>query len=76
MLTVDMYSFTSNAGLCGIPGLRKCGPHLTIGAKIGIAIGVLLAFVLILICSVCFWKRRQNIHRTQQMAGNNNASTQ
>ncbi|OVA00354.1 Leucine-rich repeat [Macleaya cordata] len=62
------FNFTSNAGLCGIPGLRTCGPHLSTGAKIGIVIGVFVAFVLILICSVCWWKRRQNILRAQQMA--------
>ncbi|KAI3854182.1 hypothetical protein MKW98_024605, partial [Papaver atlanticum] len=62
------YNFTSNAGLCGVPGLRKCGPHLTVGAKIGVAVGVLILVLLILICSICCWKRRQNIIRTQQMA--------
>lgn len=62
-------SFTDNHGLCGIPGLRTCGPHFTGGAKIGIAFGVLGVFLLIIICSICCWKRRQNILRTQQMAG-------
>ncbi|KAI3986755.1 hypothetical protein MKX01_014293, partial [Papaver californicum] len=62
------YNFTSNAGLCGVPGLCKCGPHLTVGAKIGVALGVLILVLLVLICSICCWKRRQNIIRTQQMA--------
>lgn len=62
------FNFTDNHGLCGIPGLRTCGPHLTGGAKVGIAFGVLGVFLLIIICSICCWKRRQNILRTQQMA--------
>ncbi|XP_050371283.1 receptor-like protein 4 [Argentina anserina] len=62
------FNFTDNHGLCGMPGLRTCGPHLTVGAKIGLAFGVLGVFLLIVICSICCWKRRQNILRAQQMA--------
>ncbi|KAM5588169.1 receptor-like protein 4 [Rosa sericea] len=62
------FNFTDNHGLCGMPGLRACGPHLTGGAKVGLAFGVLGFFLLIVTCSVCCWKRRQNILRTQQMA--------
>lgn len=64
-------SFTDNAGLCGIPGLPSCGPHLTAGAKVGIAFGSLFLFLLLVIFSICCWKRRQNILRAQQIAGNN-----
>lgn len=62
-------SFTDNAGLCGIPGLPACGPHLSSGAKVGIAFGVSLAFLLIVACAMIWWKRRQNILRAQQIAG-------
>ncbi|XP_077253467.1 receptor-like protein 4 isoform X2 [Tasmannia lanceolata] len=59
------FNFTGNAGLCGVPGLRSCGPHLSTGSKIGIALGALGALILIVICSTCWWKRRQNILRAQ-----------
>ncbi|EEF50832.1 receptor-like protein 4 [Ricinus communis] len=62
------FNFTDNAGLCGIPGLRACGPHLSAGAKIGIAFGASVAFLFMVICSMCWWKRRQNILRAQQIA--------
>jgi hypothetical protein len=62
-------SFTDNKGLCGIPGLPTCGPHLSAGAKVGIGLGASLAFLLLITCSVCWWKRRQNIIRAQQIAG-------
>nr|DAD21014.1 TPA_asm: hypothetical protein HUJ06_022477 [Nelumbo nucifera] len=62
------FNFTGNAGLCGIPGLPTCGPHLSTGAKIGIAFGVFVAFILLLVCSMCWWKRRQNILRAQRIA--------
>jgi hypothetical protein len=62
-------SFTDNAGLCGIPGLPTCGPHLSAGAKIGVAFGASVGFLLMVICSMCWWKRRQNILRAQQIAG-------
>lgn len=64
------YSFTDNKGLCGIPGLQTCGPHLSGGAKIGIALGACAGLLLIATCLTCWWKRRQNILRTQQIAGN------
>ncbi|KAF8413840.1 hypothetical protein HHK36_001834 [Tetracentron sinense] len=54
--------------LCGIPGLPTCGPHLSAGAKIGIGLGTSLAFLLIVICSLCWWKRRQNILRAQRIS--------
>ncbi|KAJ6707091.1 RECEPTOR-LIKE PROTEIN 4 [Salix viminalis] len=62
------FNFTDNAGLCGIPGLRTCGPHLSAGEKIGIAFGASVGFLLMVICSMCWWKRRQNILRVQQIA--------
>nr|GMD09065.1 putative leucine-rich repeat receptor-like serine/threonine-protein kinase At2g14440 [Ipomoea batatas] len=65
---LDVCSFTDNAGLCGIPGLRTCGPHLSVGAKVGIGFGVLVALLLIATCLTCWWKRRQNILRAQRIA--------
>ncbi|GLT82826.1 hypothetical protein SLE2022_011620 [Rubroshorea leprosula] len=62
------FNFTDNAGLCGIPGLRPCGPHLSASAKIGIGFAVSLCFLLLVICSMCWWKRRQNILRAQMIA--------
>ncbi|XP_021726489.1 receptor-like protein kinase At5g59670 [Chenopodium quinoa] len=62
------FNFTDNAGLCGIPGLRTCGPHLSLGAKVGITIAVFLALLLIVGCSIIWWKRRQNILRAQRLA--------
>ncbi|KAI0497916.1 hypothetical protein KFK09_021154 [Dendrobium nobile] len=68
------FNFTGNAGLCDIPGLPTCGPHLSIGAKVGIALGSLIAFLLFLVCLVCWWKRRQNILRIQKIAASREAS--
>ncbi|KAL5576701.1 hypothetical protein UlMin_018400 [Ulmus minor] len=62
------FNFTDNSGLCGIPGLPSCGRHLTAGQKVGIALGALSLFLLLVIFSICYWKRRQNILRAQQMA--------
>ncbi|KAL6589627.1 hypothetical protein ACP70R_050285 [Stipagrostis hirtigluma subsp. patula] len=62
------FNFTDNAGLCGIPGLRECGPHLSVAAKIGLAFGVLLAFLFLVVFAACWWKRRQNILRAQKLA--------
>ncbi|XP_068656531.1 receptor-like protein 4 [Aristolochia californica] len=62
------FNFTDNAGLCGIPGLRPCGPHLSTASKIAIAFGVLVVILLIIVISVCWWKRRQNILRAQKLA--------
>lgn len=62
------FNFTDNAGLCGIPGLPTCGPHLTVGAKIGIGLGACVAVVVIATCITCWWKRRQNILRAKRMA--------
>ncbi|XP_023520048.1 probable LRR receptor-like serine/threonine-protein kinase At1g07560 [Cucurbita pepo subsp. pepo] len=62
------FNFTDNAGLCGIPGLPACGPHLSTGAKLGIAFGALIMFLLIITFVVCCWKRRQNILRVQNAA--------
>ncbi|XP_039139793.1 receptor-like protein 4 [Dioscorea cayenensis subsp. rotundata] len=67
------FNFTGNAGLCGIPGLLSCGPHLSIAAKVGIALGALFAFVLLLVCMTCWWKRRQNILRAQRIAASREA---
>ncbi|KAK4491658.1 hypothetical protein RD792_002421 [Penstemon davidsonii] len=63
------FNFTDNAGLCGIPGLPPCGAHLSAGAKIGIGLGACLLFLLIVTCLTCWWKRRQNIIRSQRIAG-------
>ncbi|PIN06562.1 Non-specific serine/threonine protein kinase [Handroanthus impetiginosus] len=62
------FNFTDNSGLCGIPGLPACGPHLSTGAKIGIGLGTFVAFLLIATCLTCWWKRRQNILRAQRIA--------
>ncbi|MCD7468639.1 Receptor-like protein 4 [Datura stramonium] len=62
------FNFTDNAGLCGIPGLPTCGPHLTLGAKIGIGLGACVAVVVIATCITCWWKRRQNILRAKRIA--------
>ncbi|XP_022715841.1 putative leucine-rich repeat receptor-like serine/threonine-protein kinase At2g14440 [Durio zibethinus] len=68
LLNGASFNFTDNAGLCGIPGLPTCGPHLSAGAKVGIGFGASLSFLLLVICSLCWWKRRQNILRAQQVA--------
>ncbi|XP_071707287.1 receptor-like protein 4 [Rutidosis leptorrhynchoides] len=62
------FNFTDNKGLCGIPGLPTCGPHLTAGAKIGIALGACAGLLMIATCLTCWWKRRQNILRAQHIA--------
>ncbi|XP_057948600.1 receptor-like protein 4 isoform X2 [Malania oleifera] len=61
------FNFTDNAGLCGIPGLPACG-RLSAGAKVGIGLAASMGLLLIIICSVCWWKRRQNILRAQRIA--------
>ncbi|KAK4259785.1 hypothetical protein QN277_006080 [Acacia crassicarpa] len=62
------FNFTDNSGLCGIPGLPTCGAHLSAGAKVGIGLGACFAFLFLVTCSVCWWKRRQNILRAKQIA--------
>ncbi|CAA2947298.1 leucine-rich repeat receptor-like serine threonine- kinase At2g14440 [Olea europaea subsp. europaea] len=62
------FNFTDNKGLCGIPGLPTCGPHLSAGSKIGIGLGGCVAFLLLVTCLTCWWKRRQNILRAQRIA--------
>ncbi|VFQ81641.1 unnamed protein product [Cuscuta campestris] len=62
------FNFTDNAGLCGIPGLRSCGPHLSSGAKVGVGVGVAVALCAIFTFLTVWWKRRQNILRTQRIA--------
>ncbi|VAH29835.1 unnamed protein product [Triticum turgidum subsp. durum] len=62
------FNFTDNAGLCGIPGLHECGPHLSVAAKIGMAFGVLVAFLFLVVFAACWWKRRQNVIRGQKLA--------
>ncbi|CAI9787938.1 unnamed protein product [Fraxinus pennsylvanica] len=62
------FNFTDNKGLCGIPGLPTCGPHLSAGVKIGIGLGGCVAFLLLVTCLTCWWKRRQNILRAQRIA--------
>jgi len=66
---VNCCSFTDNSGLCGIPGLPTCGPHLSAGAKVGIGLGAFFTLLLLITCSVCWCKRRKNIIRAQQIAG-------
>ncbi|GAB4831166.1 Receptor-like protein 4 [Ancistrocladus abbreviatus] len=61
------FNFTDNAGLCGIPGLPACG-RLSAGATAGIALASCIGFIFVVICSLCWWKRRQNILRAQQIA--------
>lgn len=63
------YSFADNHGLCGISGLPACGQHLTARAKIGIGLLVCAVLLLIVIGSICCWKRRLNILKVQQIAG-------
>ncbi|KAL2931844.1 Receptor-like protein 4 [Bienertia sinuspersici] len=63
------FNFTDNAGLCGMPGLRTCGPHLSTGAKVGIVLSACLVLLLIVGCLFVWWKRRQNILRAQRLAG-------
>ncbi|XP_074565406.1 receptor-like protein 4 [Curcuma longa] len=67
------FNFTGNAGLCGIPGLRACGPHLSLAAKIGIAFGALFGLLLVLLCILIWWKRRANILRAQKIAASREA---
>ncbi|XP_066390832.1 receptor-like protein 4 isoform X2 [Miscanthus floridulus] len=62
------FNFTDNAGLCGIPGLRECGPHLSVAVKIGMAFGVLLAILFLVVFAACWWKRQQNILRAKKLA--------
>ncbi|XP_073005544.1 receptor-like protein 4 [Typha latifolia] len=62
------FNFTGNEGLCGIPGLPTCGPHLSVAAKIGVAFGSLVTFLFVVIFAACWWKRRQNILRAQKLA--------
>ncbi|CAL9080388.1 unnamed protein product [Musa textilis] len=62
------FNFTGNAGLCGIPGLPTCGPHLSVAVKIGIAFGVLFALLLVVLCVLIWWKRRENILRARKIA--------
>ncbi|CAH9081291.1 unnamed protein product [Cuscuta epithymum] len=62
------FNFTDNAGLCGIPGLRTCGPHLSSGGKIGVGVGVVVTFCITATFLTCWWKRRQNILRAKRLA--------
>ncbi|XP_052183789.1 receptor-like protein 4 [Diospyros lotus] len=62
------FNFTDNTGLCGIPGLPTCGPHLSIGAKIGIVFASCVTLLLISTFLMCWWKRRQNTLRAQRLA--------
>lgn len=62
------FNFTDNAGLCGIPGLPPCGAHLSAGAKVGIGFSLLLCLVFLVVFSICWRKRRQNILRAQHLA--------
>ncbi|KAK8511570.1 hypothetical protein V6N13_024201 [Hibiscus sabdariffa] len=76
LLNGTSFNFTDNAGLSGIPGLRTSGPHLSVGAKVGIAFSASLSVLLLVICFVFYWKRRRNILQEQQMAGCHNHRNQ
>jgi len=39
-----------------------------VAAKIGMAFGVLLAILFLVVFAACWWKRRQNIIRAQKLA--------
>ncbi|MED6144804.1 Receptor-like protein 4 [Stylosanthes scabra] len=68
------FNFTDNRGLCGIPGLARCGGDgLSGGDRAGIGLGVSLMVVAFVSGSVCWWKRRNNILRAQQIAGRSSA---
>ncbi|KAL9234042.1 hypothetical protein vseg_008960 [Gypsophila vaccaria] len=62
------FNFTDNAGLCGIPGLPTCGPHLSAGAKVGIVFAACLGVLSVVGCLIVWYKRRQNILRAQRLA--------
>lgn len=62
------FNFSENEGLCGVPGLPSCDHHFTAGAKAGVAVGIIIAGLLFLLCGTCYWKRRQNILRAQRLA--------
>ncbi|KAL4330569.1 hypothetical protein AHAS_Ahas13G0413200 [Arachis hypogaea] len=64
-----MCIFTDNRGLCGIPGLPSCGRGLSGGDRAGIGLGVSFMAVALVGGSVCWWRRRNNILRAQQIAG-------
>ncbi|XP_057748203.1 receptor-like protein 4 [Arachis stenosperma] len=63
------FNFTDNRGLCGIPGLPSCGRGLSGGDRAGIGLGVSFMAVALVGGSVCWWRRRNNILRAQQIAG-------
>ncbi|KAJ6853340.1 putative leucine-rich repeat receptor-like serine/threonine-protein kinase [Iris pallida] len=67
------FNFTGNSGLCGIPGLPACGPHLSLAAKFGIALAALLVLLLLVVCVTCWLKRRQNTLRVQKIASSREA---
>ncbi|KAK9714617.1 hypothetical protein RND81_06G107400 [Saponaria officinalis] len=62
------FNFTDNPGLCGIPGLPTCGPHLSAGAKVGIGFAACLGVLSVIGCLIIWYKRRQNILRAQRLA--------
>ncbi|CAN0853090.1 Receptor-like protein 4 [Linum grandiflorum] len=68
LLSGASFNFTDNSGLCGAPGLPTCGPHLSAGAKTGIAFGACVGLLLIVFGITCWCKRRQNIIRAKQIA--------
>ncbi|CAN1280889.1 Receptor-like protein 4 [Linum perenne] len=68
LLSGASFNFTTNSGLCGVPGLPTCGPHLSAGAKIGIAFGASVVLLIVVVCITCWCKRRQNIIRAKQIA--------
>ncbi|KAL8140244.1 hypothetical protein V2J09_006265 [Rumex salicifolius] len=69
LLQRTSFNFTGNEGLCGIPGLPTCGTHLSTSAKLGIAFGGCMGLLLAVVCTILWWKRRQNILRAQRIAG-------
>ncbi|EPS69776.1 hypothetical protein M569_04987, partial [Genlisea aurea] len=73
LLHGSSFNFSDNSGLCGIPGLQPCGPHLSAGARVGIALGACVALLIAAAGSTIWWKRRNNVLRAQRAAAGRDA---